>query len=189
MAHRAQQEFCEKIKNKYPRFFKNKKVLDIGSLDINGSNKYLFTNCDYIGIDIGEGKNVDFISKGHEFEGPDEYYDVIISTEVFEHDMYYEKTIENIFRMLRTGGLFLFTCASTGRPEHGTRRSDFGAAPLLTSENNWYDYYKNITEEDIRKINGFNFYFPDGVFQFNKIDCDLYFYGIKFGKENLKYEV
>ena len=115
MAHRQQQEYCSKVKIKYPSFFQGVKVLDVGSLDINGSNRSLFERCDYLGIDVGKGNNVDLVSVGHEFEGPDEYYDTIISTEVFEHDMHYEKTIKNIMRMLKPGGLFVFTCASTVR--------------------------------------------------------------------------
>ena len=67
MAHTEQRNFCKSVKAKYPDFFKNKKVLDIGSLDINGSNRDLFENCDYIGLDVGEGKNVDIISIGHLF--------------------------------------------------------------------------------------------------------------------------
>lgn len=186
MAHKEQRDFCIKVKNKFPDFFKNKKVLDIGSLDINGSNRDLFENCDYLGIDVGEGRNVDLISVGHLFQGPDEYFDTIISTEVFEHDMFYEKTIQNIMRMLKPGGLFLFTCAAPGRPEHGTRRSGEHCAPLLIQiSEDWADYYKNLEDNDIKQINGFNQTFPDGVFELNnihiEIPADLYFYGIKGG--------
>ena len=181
MAHRQQQEFCAIVKEKYPEYFKNKKVLDIGSLDINGSNRSYFENCSYIGLDLGEGKNVDVIAKGNEYDGPDNYFDTIISTEVFEHDMYYEETIRNIIRMLKPGGLFVFTCAATGRPEHGTRRSDGnGSAPLLGGvSEEWSDYYKNLEKEDIEKIDGFNKMFPDGFFERNYEHSDLYFCGIK----------
>ena len=179
MAHIQQQEFCGKIKGKYPNFFKNKKVLDIGSLDINGSNRELFSNSEYLGIDVGEGKNVDLVCIGHELKSPDNFYDVIISTEAFEHDMHYEKTILNVMRMLKPGGLFLFTCASIGRPEHGTKRYDEWTAPLLANKGDWGNYYKNLTEEDIRKIPGFSDMFPDGVFEYNSTSKDLYFSGIK----------
>ena len=36
MAHQQQQNFCLSVKNNFPKFFQNKWVLDIGSLDING---------------------------------------------------------------------------------------------------------------------------------------------------------
>jgi SAM-dependent methyltransferase len=190
MAHTNQILYCESVKQKYPQFFKGVKVLDIGSLDINGSNRYLFENCDYLGIDVGEGRNVDLVCVGHEFEGPDNHFDTIISTEVFEHDMHYEKTITNVMRMLKPGGLFVFTCASTGRAEHGTRRSDGSwAAPLLMGKDEWADYYKNLTSEDVELINGFRITFPDGVFGYNSESCDLYFSGIKGSKDYLKFNI
>lgn len=194
MAHQHQQEFCLKVKNKYPEYFKNKKVLDIGSLDINGNNRVLFEDCNYLGLDVGMGKNVDYISVGHLFEGPDNYYDTIISTEVFEHDMFYEDTIKNIMRMLKPGGLFLFTCAAPGRDEHGTRRTGGWCAPLLLQiSEEWSDYYKNLTDTDFKKINGFNECFPDGVFELYEyyVDrpCDLYFYGFKGGEKYLVHNI
>ena len=117
MAHKEQIDFFVKVKNKFPDVFKNCDVLDIGSLDINGNNRYLFENYTYTGVDIGPGNNVDVISKGHEFK-PDKKYDIVISSECFEHDMYYKKTILNCIELTKQGGLFTFTCATTGRPEH-----------------------------------------------------------------------
>lgn len=186
MAHKEQKDFCLRVKQKFPEFFKNKRVLDIGSLDINGSNRDLFENCKYIGLDVDSGKNVDVVSVGHLYDAPDESFDVIISTEVFEHDMFYEKTIQNISRMLKKGGLFIFTCASTSRPEHGTRKCGQDCAPLLINiSEKWADYYKNLEENDIRKIRGFEAAFPDGNFELgnyqNGIPADLYFYGVKGG--------
>ncbi len=190
MAHKEQHDFCVRVKDHLPNFFRNKKVLDIGSLDINGNNRSLFENCNYIGLDVGEGRNVDVVSVGHKYDAPNEFFDVIISTEVFEHDMFYEETIKNIIRMLKPGGLFIFTCAAPGRPEHGTRRLGENCAPLLIQiSEEWADYYKNLTEQDIRKINSFNEVFPDGHFELNnihlEIPADLYFYGIKGGEKYL----
>jgi autotransporter strand-loop-strand O-heptosyltransferase len=174
------------MREKYPQYFIGKKVLDIGSLDINGNNRFLFHACDYIGLDVGEGANVDVISVGHLYDAPNEYFDTIISTEVFEHDMFYEKTINNIIRMLKPGGAFIFTCASTGRDEHGTRKSDGSyAAPLLQAvSEEWSDYYKNLDESDILAIDGFRQIFPDGIFEYNGSSGDLYFFGVKDGIEN-----
>ena len=184
MAHKEQRQFCNFVKSRYPEFFNNKKVLDIGSLDINGNNRTLFNNCNYTGIDVGSGNNVDIISVGHLFDGKDDDYDVIISTEVFEHDMYYEQTITNIMRMLKPGGLFLFTCAAPGRPEHGTKKNGEFCAPLLTQiSEEWGNYYKNLTEVDIRKIPKFEETFENVHFEFKdtniEIPSDLYFYGFK----------
>jgi autotransporter strand-loop-strand O-heptosyltransferase len=186
MAHPQQQEFCKRMSEVFPQYFTGKKVLDIGSLDINGNNRFFLTNCNYIGLDVGEGPNVDVIQVAHLYDAPNEQFDLIISTEVFEHDMFYEKSLQNIIRMLKPGGAFIFTCASTGRPEHGTRRSDgSSAAPLLANiSEEWSDYYKNLTEADIREVKGFEQAFPDGVFEYSAHPGDLYFFGVKGGIKN-----
>ena len=46
MAHHAQQEYCKSIKQMFPNLFTGK-VLDIGSMDINGNNRYLFENFEF----------------------------------------------------------------------------------------------------------------------------------------------
>ena len=176
MAHDKQKEYCLKIKNMFPNFFKNRDVLDVGALDINGSNRFLFENCNYLGIDIAAGKNVDLICKVHEFN-PNRQYDTIISTECFEHDMFYHLSLARIVDLLTPGGLFIFTCATTGRVEHGTRRSDPSSAPLLYGE--WADYYKNLTEKDITDVLDIPSIFKDFKFEAPTDVFDLYFYGIK----------
>ena len=137
-------------------------------------------------MDVGEGPNVDVIQVAHLYDSPDEQFDLIVSTEVFEHDMFYDKSLQNIIRMLKPLGAFIFTCASTGRPEHGTRKSDgsFAAPLLINISEEWSDYYKNLTESDIRDIKGFNEAFPDGFFKYASDPGDLYFFGIKGGIMN-----
>jgi hypothetical protein len=178
MAHFEQQQFFLKLKNKFPEKFKNCNILDIGSLDVNGNNRYLFENYTYIGIDVGEGPNVDVVSKGHEYKS-DTKFDIVISSECFEHDMYYPETLKNCVDLTKNGGLFTFTCASTGRAEHGTRRSKPGDAPLLIIENDWADYYKNLTEEDIKNVLDVDSIFTEYYFEYNPFAKDLYFWGIK----------
>ena len=181
MAHRQQQEFCESVRQHLPQYFFDIVVVDIGSLDINGSNRDHFTNCLYLGVDLQPGRNVDFACKGHELDLPDASLDVVISTECFEHDQYYALTLRNIVRMIKPGGLLLFTCATTGRPEHGTRRTTPEDAPLTMAFGNWGDYYKNLEESDIRQVLPLNEMFESYTFSTNDETHDLYFWGIKKG--------
>jgi cyclopropane fatty-acyl-phospholipid synthase-like methyltransferase len=173
MAHQQQQDFCLKIKNKFPELFKNCKVLDIGSLDINGNNRYLFENSDYTGIDLSEGNNVSIVSKGHEFMSKTKF-DIIISTECLEHDEHWKETLLNAYKLLKKGGLLLFTCATTGREEHGTTDNHSFASPFTNN------YYKNLTIIDIEGVFDFTSTFSDYeiIESHNGMD-DLYFYGIK----------
>lgn len=180
MAHPEQQVFCKSVQSKFPDYFVNKKVLDCGSLDINGNNRYLFTNCEYIGLDVGPGKNVDVISPIHLYEAPDESYDFIISTECFEHDKFYPLSLKNIVRMLKSKGMFLFTCASYGRPEHGTKRTGTaGNSPLTAELEEFEDYYKNLNIPDIKAVLDVNEIFDKHEFSGNFMSHDLYFWGIK----------
>lgn len=182
MAHEQQREFCKSVKERFPEFFNGKLVVDIGSLDINGSNQYLFENSGYVGVDLFAGRNVDITCKGHELGLPDESVDVVISTECFEHDSHYDKTLKNIYRMIKPGGLFVFSCATTGRPEHGTRRTTPDDAPFIQLLGDWADYYKNLEESDIRAVLDIDAAFDEYEFSSQHETHDLYFWGVKKGQ-------
>ncbi len=156
MAHFQQIQFLKSVKNKFPNYFSNVNVLDCGSLDINGNNRYLFDNYQYTGIDIGHGPNVDIVCKIHEFEGDGNLYDVVVSSECFEHDQFYEKSLQNMFKLLKPGGMMLFTCATEGRPEHGTRRTSPSDSPFTSNQEGWSDYYK-IHPEHLLSIHPFHY--------------------------------
>jgi SAM-dependent methyltransferase len=148
MAHSIQQDFISYVKNKFPNFFENVKVLEVGSLDINGTMRMFFSNCDYLGIDVGEGRGVDLVCQGQEYDAPDETYDVCSSGECFEHNPYWAETFANMVRMCKSNGLVLFTCATTGRKEHGTSRTDLESSPLTIGIG--WEYYRNLDEQDFR---------------------------------------
>lgn len=181
MSHKEQVDFCLKIKNKFPEYFLNKKVLDVGSLDINGANRFLFENCDYTGIDIDIGKNVDVVCKCHEYNANNETFDTIVSTECFEHDMYFPLSLKNIIRMLKPKGLFFCTAGGIGRREHGTVRTCTVDSPFTTQIETWNHYYKNIDESWFREIVNVDEIFEQYEFTWVPSDGggDFQFFGIK----------
>lgn len=181
MAHSEQIAYCRSIKQRYPEYFHGKLVLDIGSLDINGNNQYLFDNCLYLGLDIGEGRNVDIVCKAHELLMPDATFDVIISTSTLEHDRYYPQTLQNAHRLLKPGGLILMTVAGEGHGEHGTAQTTPNDAPLLQTDVEWANYYKNLTSQDLRAVWDVDMLFQSYEFIYNPASLDLYFYGLKVG--------
>jgi SAM-dependent methyltransferase len=121
MAHKEQIDYINKVKEKFPKYFKNKKVLGVGTFNVCGSEDTFFDDCDYAGLDLGPGEGVDIVCPAQDYDAPDASYDTIISCECFEHNPFYKETIQNIVRLLKPGGMFLFTCATTGRPVHGTK--------------------------------------------------------------------
>lgn len=163
--------FVKEVRSTHPTFFKKRKVLEVGSLDLNGSVRKYFKRCDYVGLDLAEGRGVDVVMPIHEYN-PSQPLDVVISTEMLEHDVHWQESLKKMYSILKSHGLLLLTCASTNRPEHGTRRSDPNASPFTT------DYYRNISIQDfssVLKPEMFNPYFIES----RTNDNDLVFYGIK----------
>lgn len=169
--HTEQRFFCERVKMLFPQKFIDQDVLEIGSQNINGSIRELFSGGQYLGIDLGEGKDVDLVCHGKDFyrEVP---FDVIISCESLEHDMFYAETIVNAIRLLKSGGLLLLTMASHGRAEHGTHN----AAPFASPHT--LHHYKNICLQDIVNLCEWEKVFFPYSFEYGGA-FDLYFYGIK----------
>lgn len=180
--HPEAKHFVDFIKKILPDFFENKIILDVGSGDINGNNAYLFTNCEYNGNDVFEAKNVTIVSKTKDLPFNNEYFDTIISTECFEHDPTYTNSLLKIYEMLKENGLFLFTCAGFGRPEHGTRKSSPGSSyGTINQLTDMQDYYKNLTIKDINDVLDLDNSFSSWNSYYNFNSKDLYFFGIKKG--------
>jgi len=184
--HLEAKEFTLFVKKILLNFFINKRVLDVGSGDINGNNCFLFENCEYNGNDVIQAKNVTIVSKTKDLPFADESFDTIISTECFEHDPEYKESFIKIYNMLKPDGLFCFTCASTGRDEHGTRRtSPYASYGTLGNLEDMSDYYKNLTEIDLNEVLKLNNLFSVWDTYYNYNSKDLYFVGIKKGISNL----
>jgi len=177
MAHPQQRDFIGGLKIKYPDFFVNKKVLEVGSLNINGTVRDFFENCDYTGLDLGEGPGVDIVCQGQKYDAPARTYDVVCSAECFEHNPYWLETFKNMMRVCKRKGLIFFTCATDGRPEHGTTRTSPESSPLTVGIG--WDYYKNLNENDFRQAIDFDKSFSSYEFSVNVENFDMYFWGFK----------
>jgi len=172
--------FTSFIKTILQSYFINKKVLDVGSGDINGNNRFLFENCHYEGNDVIEANNVTIVSKTKDLPFEDETFDTIISTECFEHDPEYKDSLKKIYKMLKPNGLFVFTCAGYGRPEHGTKRtSPTDSYGTIGELDDMVDYYKNLTINDINEVLQLKDLFLCWDSYYNYKSFDLYFVGIK----------
>ena len=184
--HPEARDFTLFVKQILSYFFINKRVLDVGSGDINGNNRFLFENCEYEGNDVIQAPNVSIVSKTKDLPFGENTFDTIISTECFEHDPEYKQSFIKIYNMLKPDGLFCFTCASTGRPEHGTARTTpHDSYGTLGNLNDMSNYYKNLTELDLNEVLPLNVSFSVWDTYFNNETKDLYFVGIKKGISEL----
>ena len=114
-----------------------KRVLEIGSLDINGTIRPLFSGAEtYVGIDVQNGPGVDVVADGATYES-DIKFDCVVSTEALEHCDHADALIANAHRLLGKGGVFLMTCAGVGRPPH----SGIDEHPIRE-----WEFYRNVDE-------------------------------------------
>jgi SAM-dependent methyltransferase len=173
MAHLEQQDFFAKLLQRVPEAFTEVTVLEVGSLDINGSVRHFFDSTEYVGVDVAPGPCVEVVGKGEELEYPDNSFDVTISVECFEHNPEWAATFANMWRMSKT--FIIMTCASTGRPEHGTTNSRPEDSPYTLE----WDYYRNLTEVDFTEAFDLDVMFSEYFFEYNPKSCDLYFFGVK----------
>ena len=91
-------------------------VLDVGSMDVNGSYRGMFKY--YQGLDIAPGKNVDIHAKEpYSWPIDDDTFDAVISGQAFEHIEFPEKTMAEIGRVLKPGGYCGIIAPSAG-PVH-----------------------------------------------------------------------
>jgi SAM-dependent methyltransferase len=177
MSHHSQIEFVKRLRNEFPQNFNEIKMMEVGSLDINGGIRPFFNNCDYVGVDVGEGKGVDLVCGGQEVDHPDETYDTIGSCNCFEHNPHWVETFANMYRMAKKNALVFVSVPTTGRPEHGTTAVCPQDSPLTIAIG--WDYYKNLTEEDFRENFDIDSMFDSYKFQVVDDDHDLFFYGFK----------
>jgi hypothetical protein len=183
MTHFAQLEFVKEAAYIAKNIIKNPNILEIGSHSVNGEVKNLFDSIggNYLGIDLCEGPNVDVVANGSSF-GDSEAYNIVMACEVFEHNPVWLETFVNMIRVTEPGGIIIFTCASRGRHEHGTKRTDPSHSPG-TSSIGW-DYYKNLNESDFTNRINFHRHFSFFKFYSNTNSNDLYFIGQKIRPEN-----
>jgi hypothetical protein len=180
MSHYEQLEFIKiiskeiKILNKYEYWT----ILDIGSYDVNGTVKKIFPLNKYLGIDLAKGPNVDIVLNGDQLDKLKKKFNIVISTECFEHAKNYKDIFLSMYNVCEDDGYVIFTCASRGRIEHGTNRSSINDNPSSDGF-----YYKNVFKEDFERNFNLNKLFNKYFLFYNIKSSDLYFVG---GKKIIK---
>ena len=185
MSHRQQRRFFKNLRKNLPEFFTGTRVVELGSLDINGSLREFFDSpIRYLGVDLDRGPGVDWTGFAHLFAERSGEWDAVVSAEMFEHDRYWDRSWLNMTRLARPGGLVAFSCATTGRAEHGTTASHPKDSSL--SIKTWGDYYRNLTELDFRGVVPVEATFTEFEFSVDRRHKDLYFWGRKKGGATCK---
>ena len=110
---------AEKFYHKYcEKNIENKKILDVGSYDVNGTMKPIFNKGQYVGLDMEEGPNVDIVGVSHNIPFEKDEFDIIISSSCFEHDDMFWISFQEMCRVLKPGG-YMYVQAPSNGPYHG----------------------------------------------------------------------
>lgn len=100
-----------------------KKILEIGALNINGSLRPIFglwKPSQYVGVDIQSGPGVDLICNAEDLEDTfgENSFDIVVSSDSLEHIKNWKKAVSNIKKVCKIGGKILISVPSIGFPYH-----------------------------------------------------------------------
>lgn len=119
--HQSSLEKMIFFKKKYLNTDSPLRILDLGSLDLNGCHRSWFVSplWKYQGLDVIPGKNVDIVLKDPYWwkEIKSNSVDVLISGSTFEHIRFFWITILETARVLKPGGKCCIIAPAEG-PEH-----------------------------------------------------------------------
>lgn len=96
-----------------------KRILEIGSLDVNGSLRSSKPRgVEWIGVDIESGKGVDVVIEPHKkLPFPDNHFDLVVASSIFEHDVAFWKTMSEMARVVSDEG-YIYVSAPSNGPFH-----------------------------------------------------------------------
>lgn len=94
-----------------------KDTLEVGSLDVNGTVRGYFSG-PYVGVDMRDGPSVDIVATADALPFDADAFDVVVSTEMLEHDPAPWLSLAEMGRVLRPGGHLLLTTRGNGFGEH-----------------------------------------------------------------------
>jgi hypothetical protein len=117
------------------------RILEIGSRVVTGANfRSRFSKAHYVGFDFYPGENVDIVGDAHrlaEYFGPEEKFDLIFSSAVFEHLHMPWVVAEEVTKLLPIGGhVFIethFSFSAHERPWNFFQFSEMGLRALFNS--------------------------------------------------------
>jgi len=143
------------LKHIVPAF--NGPILEIGSrVESSNTTQYqsLFPGNEYVGVDMQEGTNVDFVIDLTEGTGElkEDYFKLIICASVLEHVKYPWLFAANITKLLKPGGLLYMSVPWIWRyhmyPDDYFRYSPAAIKEVLFPDLEWGKFYGSLRPTD-----------------------------------------
>lgn len=168
-------------------FIKGKSIIEVGSMNINGSFRSIvesFGPSEYMGVDIKMGSGVDQICACEDLvvKFGCNRFDMVICTELLEHVNNWEKVIHNLKHVIKPGGMLLVTTRSKGMFYHGYP-FDFWRYEISDIERIFSDLDIKISEKDYEIPGVFLLAVKPSNFIENKFD-NLELYSMVLGRRS-----
>ena len=95
------------------------KILEVGSLDVNGSLRdHNVNNLEWVGVDFEEGKGVDVVlTDPYAYPFESETFDMVMASSVFEHSEFFWVLFMEMVRLTKPGGV-IYVCAPSNGVVH-----------------------------------------------------------------------
>ena len=102
--------------NTYSEYFNNNYfIVELGSMNLNGSLREISPTTQYIGLDMCPGNGVDIVLEDpYVLPFADNSVDVLVSSSCFEHTELFWKSYLECLRVLKPNGLFYMNVPTTG---------------------------------------------------------------------------
>lgn len=136
--HSAAYEFVARTLRRIGR---RRRVLELGSRDVNGSARSLFVETEeYVGVDWRDGPGVDVIADAGKWRPKKaRQFDCVVSTECLEHAPDGAAICRTAQAALVAGGVFILTAAGPAREPHGVDGTPVGG-----------EFYANVHPADLQ---------------------------------------
>ena len=130
--NKATLAFCRKT-----GFKRGDKVLDVGSMDVNGTVRSLFLGAEYVGIDMRPGKDVDLVMKAEDLSKCFQpgHFDIVVCSNSLEHMEHWKDAIKGMWFVLKEQGTLTLVTPTKEKGRHG-----------------YPDDYWRFTQEDYQHI-------------------------------------
>lgn len=93
------------------------RVLDVGSMDINGSYRALYSDpaFDYVGLDLEAGPGVDIVTRSpYAYPLPDNSADIVLCGQMLEHCEFFWDAFKEMLRVAKPGAFIVLIVPSKG---------------------------------------------------------------------------
>lgn len=142
------------------------KVLDVGSFDVSGNIRGCFNGWDYVGVDMRQGPNVSNVINAHQLD--DDYseneFDMVVCFDTLEHDDRFWDSIDQMKRVLKSGGYLVIGVPGRGCPLH-SHPDDYWRF-MEPAVKKFFDGFDDVYTE-VQKDDG-NHDFEDEVYGYGK---------------------